>query len=200
MIDTIIFDLGGVLIDWNPRHLYRKLISDEERMEFFLENICVHEWNEQHDAGRPVAEGMAELAARHPEWEKEIFAYYGRWEEMLGGTIDGTVDLLAELKKKESQRLLALTNWSAETFPIARERYEFLKWFEGILVSGEEKMKKPDPKFFQLLFDRFDVDPGRAVFIDDSARNIDAAVECGLHAVQFTSPDALQLELKRLLM
>ncbi|MGK0184445.1 MAG: 2-haloacid dehalogenase [Verrucomicrobiales bacterium] len=200
MIDTIIFDLGGVLIDWNPRHLYRKLMADEDRMEFFLANVCVPDWNEQHDAGRPVAEGMAELAAKHPEWQKEIFAYYGRWEEMLAGPINGTVEILSALKKSNKHRLLALTNWSAETFPIARERFDFLNCFEDILVSGEEKMKKPDPEFFQLLFEKFGVDPSRAIFIDDATRNIDAAGECGLHTIQFHSPDALDLELKRLLM
>ena len=197
MIDTIIFDLGGVLIDWDPRHLYRKLIPDEDRMEHFLANICVHDWNEQHDAGRPVEEGMTELAAQHPEWEAEIFAYYGRWEEMLGGAIQGTVDLLNELKQADEKRLLALTNWSTETFPIARHRYEFLNWFEGILVSGEEKMKKPDPEFYELLFARFKVDPSRAVFIDDSARNIDAAAKLGLHTIQFQSPEALTRDLRQ---
>ena len=200
MIETIIFDLGGVLIDWDPRHLYRKLIPDEERMDYFLANICVHDWNEKHDAGHPVAEGMAELAAEHPDWEKEIFAYYGRWQEMLGGPIHGTVEILANLKQAGEKLLLALTNWSAETFPIARDRYDFLTWFEGILVSGEEKMKKPDPEFFQLLFDRFEVDPTTAVFIDDSARNIESAAKCGLHTIHFQSPDALSAELARLLL
>ncbi|MCB1096897.1 MAG: HAD family phosphatase [Verrucomicrobiales bacterium] len=199
MIETIIFDLGGVLIDWDPRHLYRKLIPDEERMEYFLANICAHEWNEQHDAGHPVAEGMKELAAIHPDWEKEIFAYYERWPEMLGGPIEGTVDILSELHNAGEQRLLALTNWSAETFPVARERYDFLNWFENILVSGEEKMKKPDPRFFQLLFERFNVDPAKAVFIDDSARNIESAQNCGLHTIHFQSPEALSAELTRLL-
>lgn len=199
MIDTIIFDLGGVLIDWNPRYLYRKLIADEERMEHFLEHIAAPDWNEQQDAGRPVAEAMAELAARHPEWKAEIDAFYGRWEEMLGGTIEGTVAILRQLKEQQEQRLLALTNWSAETFPIARERYDFLNWFDGILVSGEEKLKKPDPRFFQLLFERFGVTPERAVFIDDSARNIDGARACGLHTVLFRSPQHLATELPRLL-
>ena len=196
MIDTVIFDLGGVLIDWNPRYLYRKIISDESRMEYFLANIAASDWNEQQDAGRPVAEGMAELAGRHPEWQNEIHAFYGRWEEMLGGPIHGSVDVLSELKDAREVRLLALTNWSAETFPIARKHYGFLEWFEGILVSGEEKLKKPDRRFYRLLFERFNVEPERSVFIDDSERNVEAARECGLNAIHFESPEALRDQLQ----
>ena len=199
MIDTIIFDLGAVLIDWNPRHLFRKIIADEERMEHFLANVATGEWNEQQDAGRPVAQAMDLLAAEHPEWEPEIRAFYGRWDEMLAGPIQGTLDILSELKSANHKRLFALTNWSAETFPIARERYDFLQWFEGIVVSGEEKLKKPDPAFYQILFSRYEVDPARALFIDDSPRNIAAGQELGMTTILFESPEALAVELDRTL-
>jgi 2-haloacid dehalogenase len=197
MIDTVIFDLGGVLIDWDPRHLYRKIIDDEDRMEYFLTNITTPDWNEQQDAGRPVAEAMEVLVSKHPVWEREIRAFYGRWEEMLAGPIHGTLDILANFRNAGEKRLLALTNWSAETFPIAKNRYEFLQWFEGILVSGEEGLKKPDPKFYRLLFERYEVIPELAVFIDDSARNIAAAQKCGLNTIHFQSPETLRDELRR---
>jgi len=197
-INTIIFDLGGVLIDWNPRHLYRTIFGDDHAaMEWFLANVCTQEWNLQQDAGRPWQEAVAEAQARHPNHAVHIRAYWERWEETLGGAIEGTVALLNELRSKPV-RLLALTNWSAETFPIGRQRFPFLDWFEGIVVSGAEKQVKPDCAIYELLLQRYRVDPERAVFIDDSAANVEGARRAGLHAIHFRDPPALRQELAAL--
>jgi 2-haloacid dehalogenase len=194
-IDTIVFDLGNVLIDWNPRHLYRKLFDgDEARMEWFLREVCHSEWNERQDAGRTWAAAIEEAIARHPDEAAFIRAYRERWEEMLGGAIDETVALLDALRGVDV-RLLALTNWSHETFPIALERYDFLSWFEGILVSGAEGLIKPDPAIFRLLITRFALDPARTLFIDDNPRNVEGARQVGLQAVPFTSAQQLRADL-----
>jgi 2-haloacid dehalogenase len=197
-IETIIFDLGGVLIDWNPRYLYRKILKDEDQVTWFLENICTSEWNDQQDAGRSFEEATRELILKHPEWEEAINAWYGRWQETITGSISGTVDILKKIKGSNGYRLYALTNWSAETFPWALDNFEFLHWFEGILVSGEEKTRKPFPEFYQLLFDRYAIDPSRALFIDDNIKNIEGARAIGLPSVHFQNPDQLKSELTRL--
>jgi 2-haloacid dehalogenase len=171
-IDTIIFDLGGVLIDWNPRYVYRKIFKTEEETEWFLENVTTSEWNENQDAGYPLHKATEELVSKHPEWEPEIKAYYGRWLEMLGDQIHETVEILQQLKKTGKYKLYALTNWSAETFPHAMERFAFLKLFDGIVVSGEEKMKKPSAAFYKIIIDRYHLDPSKTIFIDDSLINV----------------------------
>ena len=191
---AVVFDLGGVLIDWDPRYLYRKLLADEAAVEEFLATVCTPEWNAELDRGRPVAEGVAELVERHPEHAAAIAAYHERWPEMLAGDLPGTVEVLAELRAA-GVPLYALTNWSAETFAITRGRFEWLDWFDGLLVSGEERMTKPDPAFFRLLLDRFGLDPGSTVFVDDSEANVAAARELGIDAVRFTGPDQLRREL-----
>ncbi len=196
MINTIIFDLGGVLIDWNPNYVFDQIFDSEERKQYFFENICTSDWNEQQDAGRSLQEGTEMLVAQHPEWEHEIRAYYGRWREMLGGPIQDTVDILKQIKEADSHRLYALTNWSAETFPIAQELYDFLNWFEGIVVSGVEKTRKPFAGFYQILLDRYRVDPAKAIFIDDNFRNVKAASSLGIHGIHFQSPTQLKKELK----
>jgi 2-haloacid dehalogenase len=192
---AVVFDLGGVLIDWDPRHLYRKLLADEAAVEEFLATVCTPEWNAEQDRGRPFAEGVAELVERHPVHAAAITAYHERWTEMLGGDIGGTVELLAELRAT-GVPLYALTNWSAETFGIARERFQFLSWFDGVLVSGEERMTKPDPAIFQLLLDRFGLDPQATFYVDDSPANVAAASELGLDAVRFTGPERLRRDLE----
>jgi len=186
-INTIIFDLGGVLIDWNPRYVFRQLFKTEQEVEDFLANICTLEWNGEQDRGRSLQEATDILVAKHPEWEDHIRAYYGRWEEMLGGPIQETVELLEYIKAGGQYRLLALTNWSAETFPVALERYAFLQHFEGILVSGAEKLIKPDPAIYKLLIERYKVNPAEAVFIDDSLKNVAGAEAVGLKAIHFKS-------------
>lgn len=198
MINTIIFDLGGVLIDWNPQYLYRSLFDNEEEMIHFLANIATPDWNEEQDAGRTLEEGTEMLVKRFPGHEANIRAFYGRWNEMLGGAFDGTVELLKKLKESGKYKVYALTNWSAETFPIAIERYEFLSWFDGVVVSGTEKMRKPQPEFYQLLLNRYHVKPEEALFIDDNKRNILAAEQLGIKSIHYQSPEQLAAELKQL--
>ncbi len=192
MINTIIFDLGAVLIDWNPHYLYRTLFSDEEEMKNFLATVCTPDWNEEQDAGRPLAEGTELLVKQFPEHEANIRAFYGRWDEMLGEAFHDTVEVFKELKEGGKHKIYALTNWSAETFPVALERFEFLHWFDGVVVSGAEKMRKPAPEFYQLLLDRYQVKADEALFIDDNYRNILAAEKLGIHCVHFVGVEALR--------
>ena len=194
-IKSIIFDLGGVLIDWNPRYVYRKIFKTEEEMEWFLENVTTSDWNENQDAGYPIHKATEELIAKHPEWEPQIKAYYGRWLEMLGDAIQETVEIFHQLKQSGKYKLYALTNWSAETFPHALERFEFFKWFDGIVVSGEEKMRKPSPEFYKILLDRYNLKPSETIFTDDSLRNIKAAEQIGIRTIHFQSPQQLRGEL-----
>ena len=196
--DTVVFDLGGVLIDWDPRHLYRKLFAGEEAaMEHFLATVCTHEWNRGQDAGRTFAEACGLLKAEHPDKTELIDAYHLRFDEMMPGPIAGSVEILAELKAAGTP-LYCLTNFSAETYPPTFERFEFLRWFHGVLVSGEVGVIKPDPRIFELLIERFAIDPRRAVYIDDVAANVAAARPFGIHAIHFTSPAALRTELAQL--
>ncbi len=196
-IDTIIFDLGGVLIDWNPKYLYRDVFEgDEKKVDWFLNTICTYEWNMEHDAGRPLQEGTELLVRNFPEYESWIRLYYDQWPKMLGGPITGTVDILKRLKQRENYKLFALTNWSNETFPIAKERYEFLNDFEGIVVSGDEKTRKPYPKIYEIILDRYKISPEKAVFIDDSHDNIIAAAKLGIQGIHFKNAGQLQQELK----
>ncbi|GAB3825234.1 HAD family hydrolase [Pontibacter rugosus] len=196
MIKTIIFDLGAVLIDWNPHYLYRKLFKKEADMQHFLENICTPEWNEEQDGGRSLKEATDILVAQYPEQEENIKAFYGRWEEMLGGAIEGTVAIFRELKDSGKYNIYALTNWSAETWPIAVERFEFLNWFDGVVVSGTEKDRKPFDSFYHTLLKRYDVHPSEAIFIDDNLRNVKAAEKLGIESIHFTSPEELRKALE----
>ena len=198
VIKAIIFDLGGVLIDWNPRYVYRQLFKTDEEVEWFLANITTLDWNEQQDAGYPIDKATRELIGKHPEWESHIRVYYERWKEMLADPIHGTVDLLKKIKEDGQYKLYALTNWSAELFPHAIKSFDFLKWFDGIVVSGEEKMRKPQPEFYQVLLDRYKLNATSTLFIDDNIRNIDAAKNMGLQTVHFISSEELEKDLKRL--
>lgn len=197
-INTVIFDLGGVLIDWNPRHLYRKIFNTEEEVTWFLENVCTGEWNDQQDAGRSFEDATEELVQKFPDHEEAIRAWYGRWQETISGPIHGTVDLLKTIKDSGKYKLYALTNWSAETFPWALDNFEFLHWFEGIVVSGVEKTRKPFPDFYQILFDRYNINPALAVFIDDNVKNVIGSREVGLPVIHFQTPDQLKEELIKL--
>ena len=197
-IDTIIFDLGGVLINWDPRKVYRTIFKTEKEIDWFFENICTSDWNETQDAGYPISKATEERIVQYPEWEKEIRAFYGRWEEMLGGPIQETLDLFKELKQNPSFKFYALTNWSAETFPIALKRFEFLEWFDGILVSGEEKTRKPFSGFYQKLLDKYSIDSFKAIFIDDNLRNVKAGENLGIKGIHFTDPANLKLRLNEL--
>jgi 2-haloacid dehalogenase len=197
-IETVIFDLGGVLIDWNPKHLYRKILKSEEEVDWFLENVCTSEWNDQQDAGRSFEEATKELISKHPGWEEAIMAWYGRWQETIKGPIEETVAILESIKESKRFRLYALTNWSAETFPWALDNFSFLHWFEGIVVSGVEKTRKPFPDFYQILFDRYKVNPATAIFIDDNIKNIDGAQKIGLPTIHFKDPSLLRNQLTEL--
>lgn len=196
-IDTIIFDLGGVLIDWNPEYVFLDVFKgDRQKMAWFFETICTHDWNENQDAGYPIAQATDDLVTLFPDYESEIKAYYGRWEEMLGGAIQGTVNILEKLIASKNYKIVALTNWSHETFPIALERFEFLKWFDGILVSGVEKTRKPFDDIYHLTLSRFDIKAENAIFIDDNLRNIEAANRLGINSIHFKNPELLIDQLK----
>ena len=195
---TVIFDLGGVLLEWDPRYLYRRLFEgDDAAVEHFLTHVCPPEWNRAQDAGRPFAEAEAEAAARHPEMLAFIQAWARNFDEMIPQAIEGTVTILEELRGR-GVPLYALTNWSAETFAGQPARFPFLGWFDGIVVSGREKLIKPDPRIFHRLLDRYGIDPARAVFIDDSQANAAAASALGLRGIHFTGADALRRELAAL--
>ena len=197
-IEAIIFDLGGVLVDWNPRYLYAPIFrEDSAAMEAFLARVCPPEWNVEMDAGKPFAVAVAERQQLHPEHAELIALWKDGWDKMLREAIPETVELLERLRLR-GHRLLALTNWSAETFPIARGRYDFLEWFEDIVVSGEVRLAKPDPQIFRLAIERNRLRADRTLFIDDSLRNVEAAREVGLHAVQFLGAEGLRSDLERL--
>jgi 2-haloacid dehalogenase len=195
-VDTIIWDLGGVLIDWKTTYVYDEQYFDTlETRKTFFDTVCTNDWNENQDAGYSIAKATAEKIAEFPEWETAIRDFYGRWEDMLRGPISETVDIFRELRDTQRYKFYALTNWSAETFPIALDRFDFLHWFDGRLVSGEEKTRKPFPEFYQLLFDRFQVDPERSLFIDDNLRNIKAAEELKMPGIHFQDAAQLRSEL-----
>lgn len=194
----VIFDLGGVLIDWDPRNLYRRLFAgDTAAMEHFLTEVCSPDWNRQQDAGRPFDEGEAEAIARHPDKADLIRAWRRDFHEMIPGAIEGTLRILEELRARDVP-LYALTNWSAETFAPQPARFPFLSWFRGIVVSGQDKLIKPDPRIFRLLLDRYGLDAAEAVFIDDVPANANGAREVGIHGIHFTDPDALRRDLAAL--
>jgi 2-haloacid dehalogenase len=194
-LSAVIFDLGGVLIDWDPRYLYRKLFDgDDEAMERFLVEVTTPAWNAEQDAGRRWSDAVEMLAAIHPDRRDLIAAYDERWEETLGGPIERTVEILTELRRT-GVRLAALSNWSAEKFPIARPRFPFLGWFETIVISGEVRVSKPDARIYRHLLERLRLAPEACAFIDDSAANVRAAEDLGMTAIPFTDPASLRADL-----
>jgi len=198
-IETIIFDLGGVLVDWDPMYVYKDVFNgDTKKANWFLSNICTPEWNVKQDAGNLMATATEALVAQHPQYENLIRMFYDRWPDMLKGEFPETVAVLKALKASNKYRIYALTNWSAETFHIARQRFDFLKLFEGIVVSGEEKMAKPDKAIYKLILKRFGIVNYKAIFIDDNLANIKAAKAIGLKSIHFKSAAQLNSELKGL--
>jgi len=196
---NIIFDLGGVLIDWNPEYVYLKEFNnDRKEMKWFFDNVCTFDWNENQDAGYPLKKATEERVKLFPQYENLIRIYYGRWEEMLGGPINKSVNILRRIKKKNKLNVFALTNWSAETFPTALKKFDFLSLFEGIIVSGEEKTRKPFEKIYQITIDRFKIDPTESVFIDDNLRNVKAAEKLNIKGIHFKNSDKLEIELRNL--
>lgn len=196
-IDSIIFDLGGVLIDWNPEYVFLEAFKgDREKMRWFLENICTSDWNENQDAGYPLDQATEDLIKKFPEHEQYIRLFYGDWEKMLGGAIDGTVKILEALIKSNNYKIIALTNWSNETFPVAQKRFEFLQWFDGIIVSGNEKTRKPFKAIYDIALNKFNLTPEKSIFIDDNLRNIEAATALGINGIHFKNPEKLIQQLK----
>ena len=197
-IKNIIFDFGGVLMDWNPRYFYKDYFNDDEKMEFFLRNIATDEWNAEQDRGRSLAEGTEILIAKFPEWETEIRAYYDNWTTMLKSDIPENVEVLRKLEHSEYE-LFGLTNWSAETFPYALENYDFFDIFKGkIVVSGEEKLIKPNPEIWKVLLERYNIKANESVFIDDNAKNIETAKNLGFVTIHITEETNLAEELRNL--
>lgn len=195
-IDTIIFDLGGVLIDWNPEYVYLDVFNgDREKMKWFFDTICTHDWNENQDAGYPLSKATEERVALFPEYEEWIRMYYGRWEDMLGEAIFETVDILDKLISKKQFKIVALTNWSHETFPVALQRFDFLHWFEGIVVSGKEGTRKPFKEIYETTLNRFNIKAENSIFIDDNLRNIEAANVLGINGIHFKNPKLLVQQL-----
>ena len=193
-IENIIFDFGGVLVDWNPRYLYADHFANKEAMEAFLHTVCTEDWNLEQDRGRSLAEGTQILQQQFPDHHDKIQLFYDQWPVMLKSDIPGTVALLYQLREKYN--LYGLTNWSAETINIAYQRFPFFKEFDGIVVSGEEKMIKPDKAFFNVLLTRYNIQAESAVFIDDNIKNIRAAEEMGFHVIHFESAVILEQKLQ----
>ena len=194
MLKNIIFDYGGVLLDWNPHYLYDPYFGDKDKAEWFLTNICTYEWNAHHDNGKPIAEGTAELIAEHPEWEKEIRLYYDDFMKMMGGQIPGMEELVKKLKAN-GQRIFGLSNWSEETFALVRHVYPVLDLMEDMVISGIEKVMKPDHRIFELALKRFGIKAEESVFIDDNPNNVRAANEMGIRGILFQSKEQLISEL-----
>lgn len=194
-IKNIIFDFGGVLMDWNPRYFFKDYFNDDEKMEYFLENIAQDEWNIEQDRGRSLAEGTEIQVKKFPEWEKEIRAFYDNWTVMLKSDIPQNVEVLRKLRKTD-YHLFGLTNWSEETFPYALENYDFFQLFDGkIVVSGTEKLIKPDPKIWHVLLERYQIKAEESVFIDDNQKNIEMAESLGFNAIHVLPDTDLEKEL-----
>jgi 2-haloacid dehalogenase len=194
-IEAIIFDLGNVLVQWNPANLYQKFFEDQSKVDYFLNNICTMDWHTVQDAGRTPEEGTEALVKEHPGWEHPIRAFYARWKEMFSGPIEGSVQILKELKEK-GYKLYALSNWNAELYNRTVDDFPFLTWFDGKVISGEVKLKKPDEDIYQLLLQRFALHPKQALFIDDNEANIATAQRLDIESILFTSPEALRTELQ----
>jgi 2-haloacid dehalogenase len=198
LVSAVVWDLGNVLIEWDPRRVFRPELGSDAAVEEFLAEVDFTAWNHAADAGRPIAAGLAEAARRWPHRVGLLEAYVARFPETMVGPVAGSVELLAELRRREEVRLLALTNWSAETFPKARERFGFLDRFEGIVVSGEEQVVKPEPEVFHRLLERYDLAADEVIFIDDSPANVEAARRLGMTGLQFTDAVRLRADLAAL--
>ncbi|MBQ9475878.1 MAG: HAD family phosphatase [Bacteroidales bacterium] len=184
MIKNVVFDYGGVIMDWNPHYLYDPYFGSHEAALKFLEEVCTYEWDREHDAGKPVAQGTAELVAKFPEWEKEIRMYYGCFPQMIKGYVEGTADYALELKSR-GYHIYGLSNWSDETFEMIRHEYPVFEQIEGMIISGQEGVVKPDPAIYKLLFERYNLKVEECIFIDDSPVNIEASQRLGMRGIVF---------------
>jgi 2-haloacid dehalogenase len=196
-VDAVVFDLGNVLVQWDPRHLYRKLLASDEEIEAFLAEVCTPQWNAAMDRGRPFAEGIAEAIERHPGRAELIRAFWERWDEMSPGLVEGTVAVLDELHAAGIP-LYALSNWSLETFERVRHRYDFLDRFDGLVISAAERLVKPEPAIFELLLARYSLTAARTVFVDDATPNVETAAALGFVALPFTTAARLRVDLAAL--
>ena len=191
---NLIFDFGGVLIDWDPHHLYDPYFGDRAKTDWFLQNICTMDWNLQMDGGKPFAMGVAELTARFPEWAKEISMFFTDWIKMVGGPIPGMLEFVQEMKAA-GHGVYGLSNWSTETFPLIKDDYPVLRLLDGMVVSGYEGVTKPGPEIYNLLLQRYSLSAIDSVFIDDNPVNVAGAVAVGIRGIRFTSPEALRVAL-----
>ncbi|HEY1641291.1 MAG TPA: HAD family phosphatase [Streptosporangiaceae bacterium] len=196
-VSAVVFDIGGVLLDWDPRHLYRQLIADPQELADFLDRICTRDWHRAHDLGADITESCRQLARQHPGQAELIMAWAERGEEMIAGQIDGTVEVLAELRA-DGTPCFALSNMEPAAFEVRRARFPFLTWFDGCVISGYEGVAKPDREIFEILLRRHDLDPARTVFVDDLQHNVAAAAGLGITGVQFAGPAGLRRDLRAL--
>ncbi|HAY3508415.1 TPA: HAD family hydrolase [Elizabethkingia anophelis] len=195
IIKNIIFDFGGVLMDWNPKYLYQNVFNSEEEMDFFLDNIATLKWNAEQDRGRSFQEATEILQNQYPEFSKEIALYYSQWPVMLKGTIEENVSILRNLHGR--YQLYGLTNWSAESFPYAYKNYDFFSLFNGIVVSGEEKLIKPDERIYELLLSRYNLNASECLFIDDNYENIRTAQAMDFNTIHLPPHTNLKEELQK---
>ena len=196
-IDTVIFDLGGVLVDWKPEYLYRKVFNgNEKKVQWFLKNVCTSAWNAEQDGGRTIEEGEALKIAEFPEHEDLIRLYYNQWHQMFSGPIEENVELFKSLKASGNYKIYALTNWSAEKWQLALELFPFFNYFDGVVVSGQVKMRKPFPEIYNLIIDKFSINPENTIFIDDNEENVNAAAAFNLNGIHYKSPQQLLNELR----
>lgn len=199
MIKNIIFDFGGVLVDWNPHYLFDAYFNDEDKCNYFIENVCNTEWNAQMDKGKPFEVAVKERIAEFPEFEEAIRLYQSEWMKTMGGEIPGMYELIKSLKENGFPVIYGLTNWSAETFPPVREKYEIFSLIDHIVCSGEEKLLKPDPKIYQTLLERYNLKAEESVFIDDNINNVKGAIDMGMESIRFVNAEQLQKDLNELL-
>lgn len=196
-IDTIIFDLGGVLVDWKPEYLYRKVLNgNEKKVQWFLNNVCTSAWNAEQDGGRTIEEAENIKIAEFPEYEDLIRLFYKQWHQMFSGPIGENVALFKTLKASGNYKIYALTNWSAEKWELALELFPFFNYFDGVVVSGQEKTRKPYPEIYNLIINKFTINPESAIFIDDSEENVIAAMALNINGIHYKSPQQLLNELK----
>ncbi|TCZ72231.1 HAD family hydrolase [Flaviaesturariibacter aridisoli] len=191
---TIVWDLGNVLVNWSPRYLYDRIFQDPAERDWFLDQVCTMEWHNSVDGGKPTAEATRELSEKHPDRAHLIEAFYARWREMFQGAIEGSVEILDELRRKNYPQY-ALTNWSAELFGQSRSDFPFLEWFDGIVLSGAEGFTKPDPRLYLRLLERYGLSAAHCLFIDDKAVNVEAAQNLGMDGILFSDPEALRRDL-----
>lgn len=192
---TVVFDVGNVLLRWDPRLVYRELIPEPERLDWFMQNVCTAAWNIEQDRGRSWADAVALLVSQHPEWEREIRAYDERWHESIPGIVEDSVAVLTELKGR-GDKVYAITNFSREKWAECLIRFPFLQSFDGVIVSAHERLIKPDPAIFELLMQRYDLAAADCIFVDDSARNVAAAGALGMQTVHFVEPIDLRSALR----